>query len=146
MNEVEKLLEELEISINKLVDIAIMKSKGRLALLPCRPGDKVYTIDRDECPCDICPHGENYDYNSRKCLEDDRSTGCYKECPPPRYHIEEHICEGFTVSGDKDGNPVVSGPGEWGYEGLEHFYGYDGKVYYDYEAAREAVETLKTNN
>lgn len=145
MSEVEKLLKELGMSINELVNIAIMKSKGRLAILPCRPGDKVYTIDRDDCPCDICPHGENYDYNSRKCLEDDRLLGCYKECPLPRYRIIEHICEGFTIHGDDNGNLIVSKPGEWGYEGLEQFYGCDGKVYYDYEAAKEAVEALKAN-
>lgn len=142
MSEVEKLLKELGMPLDELVDIAIMKLKGRLAILPCRPGDKVYTIDRDECPCDICPHGEKYDYNSMKCLEDDRSIGCYKKCPPPRYRIIEHICEGFTVSGDTDGNPVVSKPGEWGYEGLEQFCGSDGKVYYTYEDASEAVKVL----
>lgn len=145
MSEVSELLENLGMSMLELIDIAIMKSKGRLVILPCRPGDKVYTIDRDECPCDICPHGENYDYNSRKCLEDDRAKGCFKECPPPRYSIIEHICEGFTISEDADGNPVVSKPGEWGYEGLEQFYGCDGKVYYDYEAAKEAVEALRGN-
>lgn len=145
VSELEKTTAERDKAIQRLKELEMSMQKGRFVILPCRLGDKVYTIDRDECPCDICPHGENYGYNSLKCLEDDRSIGCYKECPPPRYSIIEHICRGFTIGGDEDGNPVVSKPGEWGYEGLEEFYGYDGKVYYDYETAKEAVKALEAN-
>jgi hypothetical protein len=137
-----KVLNELGMSINELVDIAIAKSKGRVAILPCRPGDRVYTISRTDCPCEICIHGKEVGYSALDCVRQHKDY----ECPPPQYTIQIHICEGFEIHGDADGNPIVSNPGEWGYEGLEQFNGCDGNIYYDYEAVKEAVETLRNNN
>ncbi len=57
----------------------------------------------------------------------------------PVFSIQEHVCEGLTIRGDEKGNPVVSMPGEWGCEGLEQFYGDDGKIYYSYDDAEKSI-------
>lgn len=111
--------------------------------LPCKIGDAVYTIERDDCPCEICEHGQEANFNIMKCY---RLKKEYK-CPQPIFSIENHICEGFEISGDEDGNFVISKPGEWGYEGLECFYGCNDKVYFSYKAAEFALkEIIKEQN
>ena len=142
MSETEKILTELGITISEIVELAIAKQKGRLVILPCKIGDKVYTISRVDCPCEICAHGKEVEYSAIQCS---RLYGETYKCPPPQYTINIHVCEGFTIHGDADGNPIVSEPGEWGYEGLERFYGCDGNIYYDYDVVKEAVEVMRNN-
>lgn len=43
--------------------------------------------------------------------------------------IKEHTVEGFEIFNDDKNNPAISAPGEFGWEGLEHFTGRDGKWY-----------------
>lgn len=113
--------------------------KEIIVKLPCKIGDTVYTISLDDFSCEACEHGEEVHYNVMECVE--LKKDC--KCPPPHFSIEEHICEGFMISCDKNGTPVVSRPGEWGCEGLEQFCGCDDKVYYSYEDAQNALKKLK---
>jgi hypothetical protein len=116
-------------------------SKGINISLPCNIGDTVYTIYRDDCPCNLCKHGIEANFNPIKCSKLNKEY----ECPSPHFSMEKHICEGFEISGDKDGNIVISNPGEWGSEGLEKFYGYNNKVYYSYEDAESALRKIRKN-
>lgn len=104
--------------------------------LPCPPGATVFTINENFFACDDCPHGAHARYipeiNRRGC-----DTGLH--CP---LRIREHIVEGFEVSTNLDGKWIVSRPGQWGYEGLEEFNGYNGKVYYSREDAEKAIDEL----
>lgn len=109
--------------------------------LPCNIGDTIYTIERNDCPCELCKYGEEMNYSVSKCYESKKEY----ECPQAVFFIEKHICEGFEISGDKDGNFVISNPGEWGCEGLECFYGCNDKVYFSYEDAESALEEIKRN-
>jgi hypothetical protein len=106
--------------------------------LPCNIGDRVYTIFRDGCPCENCIHGEEANYNSIVCYDNNPDY----DCPSPKFSIETNNCEGFEISGDENNNPIISLPGELGCEGLETFCGCDSKVYYSYKDAKTAMEKL----
>lgn len=114
-------------------------NKGITISLPCDIGDTVYTIYRDDCPCDLCEHGVEVYCSPIKCSQLNNDY----ECPPAHYSIEKHVCEGFEISKGKCGNIIVSNPGEWGPEGLEKFYGYDNKVYYSYEEAELELRKIR---
>lgn len=105
-------------------------------MLPCEPSAIVYTINEDYFACDGCPHEAHAKYMP----EIDR-RGCDKglHCP---LRIREHIVEGFEVRASPDGKWIVSKPGLWGYEGLEEFGGYCGKVFYSLEDAEKAMAEL----
>lgn len=107
--------------------------------LPCEIGDIVYTINRDDCPCEICEHGKEANYNIIKCSQLKK----WYKCPEGIFSIEKHICEGFEIKGDKNGNIIISNPGEWGCEGLEYFSGYNEKVYFSYEDAENELQEIK---
>lgn len=133
----EKLAEYEDIgSPEDFAELAKAKAEERLAILPCKPGDKVYTIDEIGYPCELCD-----------CPEDKKGQ-CYRqktghpvkilhECPTV-YKINHQFCEGFTIGG-KGGKVALSPPGEWGYEGLETFGGVDGKCYFSWEEAEAAL-------
>lgn len=96
--------------------------------LPCDIGDKVYIININWSPCDICPRGKEMRYSPIKCAD----SGQNYECPPQCYTVEERVCEAFVV--DKNG---VSLPGEIDpYEGFYSHTGCDNKVYYSKTKAR----------
>lgn len=109
--------------------------------LPCKIGDIVYTIERDDCPCEVCEHGEEANFNIIKCYHLKKGY----ECPQPTFSIEKHICEGFEIRADKDGNIIVSNPGEQGHEGLEYFSGCNDKVYFSYKDAEQELLKIKRN-
>lgn len=86
--------------------------------LPCNIGDTIYTIERNDCPCELCKYGEEMNYSVSKCYESKKEY----ECPQAVFLIEKHICEG-----------------------LECFYGCNDKVYFSYEDAESALEEIKRN-
>lgn len=117
---------------NLLPELIEQIKDGTVIDLPCKVGGTVYTVEEDVFNCEECPHGgEGYDGRS-KCTYDGM-------CP---LKIDEHICEGYEISG-KDGIAIVSSPGEWGYEGLEHFFGKDGRCYFTHDKAESAEAALK---
>ena len=101
--------------------------------LPCEPYATVHTIEEDLFACDSCPHKAHAKY-----MPNIGRVGCNTglHCP---LRIREHIVKGFEVSASPDGKWIISRPGEWGYEGLEEFSGYGGKVYYSREDAEKAM-------
>lgn len=109
-------------------------------ILPCNMGDTVYTIREDYLNCKDCLYENEAHFNKRlgkRC--------CYVEnrhCP---YIIDEHTVEGFVIIRDKNNNPVLSRPGEWGYEGFEEFNGCDDKCYHSREDAERAINKLRNN-
>jgi len=48
MSDISQILKDLDMSIEELVDLALAKAKGRIVILPCKPGDKVYVKELDE--------------------------------------------------------------------------------------------------
>lgn len=120
------------IPVDRLRELAQAEQDGRLVVLPCKDAT-VYTIKEDYFNCDGCEYKDNAHYQPEI-----RRTSCDMEdvhCP---LYIEEHAVEGFEIS-FKDGNAVLSNPGQWGYEGLEHFLGIDDKWYLTREAAEAAL-------
>lgn len=110
------------------------EKEGRLVELPCKVGDTVYIVKENYFDCGNCVHGNEAHYCekiNRVCcdLED-------RHCP---HSIEEHIVRGFEIA-EKDKKWHASQPGEWGYEGLEHFMGIDGECYFTPESAQAALE------
>lgn len=107
--------------------------EGRLVVLPCK-NESIYTIEEDYFNCEACEHREKAYFRSNiqrvSCDMDEH-------CP---WFIKEHICSGFQISFDKNGNAVLSPPGEWGYEGLETFSGIDGKWHLTREEAEAALK------
>jgi hypothetical protein len=96
--------------------------------LPCDIGDKVFIIDVDWSPCNICPHGKEMKNSPMVCVD----SGNGYECPPQRYTIEEKICEAFLI--DENG---VSLPGAVdSYEGFYTHTGCDNQVYFSKTKAR----------
>ena len=120
--------------LRKLEEVKKAESEGRLLILPCKLGEIVYTIKEDYFNCEECTYKNEAHWNSkiarRSCDMDN-----HDHCP---LKIEEHVVKGFEVSGDSAGI-CISAPGEWGYEGLEHFSGYDGKWYRTREEAEAAL-------
>lgn len=101
------------------------EENGLLVVLPCAIGSEVFTIEESYFDCENCEYGAKAKYNpeiNRRCCEMDDG----EHCP---YYIKGHIVEGFTIGADDAGKPLISAPGEWGYEGLETFLGIDGKWY-----------------
>lgn len=115
-------------------ELAQAEKDGRLVVLPCKD-DTVFTIEEDFFNCDQCKNKANARYQphiDRISCDFDNSEHC-----PLR--VEEHKVEGFEIS-FKEGDPVVSLPGAYGYEGLETYSGFDGKCYYTREEAEAALE------
>ena len=118
-------IKEIEgLSIERMKELAKAESEGRLLILPCKLGGIVYIIKEDYFNCEECTYKNEAHWNSK-----------IAHCP---LKIEEHVVKGFEVSGDSAGI-CISAPGEWGYEGLEHFSGYDGKWYRTREEAEAAL-------
>ena len=115
-------------ALNKLAAYEDAEAEGRLVVLPCKVGDTVYTIEEDLFACDTCPQGGEGFNGKKECKYDGR-------CP---FIIKEHQCEAFDLGG-RAGHAILSGPGEWGCEGIEHFIGYDGKYYFNLEEAEAAL-------
>lgn len=135
-----RLQDENERLTTELSHYRQAEADGLLVRLPCRVGGTVYTVDQDYFPCATCK--EMGRTNIVKCYRLN-STRPYTDAPyecPVVYEINARICNGFTVSAGKDGNPEASLAGEWGYEGLEKFSGIDGKQYYAREEAEQAAK------
>lgn len=108
---------------------------GLCVVLPCKPGDTVYTIAEDYFDCDNCEHKDDARYDeTAKCMCCDLPDG--RHCP---YRIREHVVEGFNIGTNREtGKLHLSDPGEWGYEGLETFGGV-GNHWYLTRAEAEAA-------
>lgn len=103
------------------------RKKSRTIELPCEIGDKVYTIDVEWSPCDICFHGKEMNYNVQTCA----LSGKNYKCPPQKYSVKENECEIFLVDKRGVSNPGYIDP----YEGFVEYSGCDNKIYYAKEEA-----------
>lgn len=125
--------------MNRLAAYEDAEADGRLIVLPCKVGDTVWTINEKYFDCENCQYKEEAYYhhsiNNVACDKNDR------HCP---LRLTERIVEGFEIEQAKDGTVQIRGPGEWGYEGLETFYGFDGRVYFTREEAEAALEEEQT--
>ena len=104
---------------------------------PCKVGDTVFTIEENYFDCENCEHRDE----ARLDPQQGRLSCEFPEdrhCP---YFIKEHVAEGFNV--DSGG---ISGPGEWGYEGLERFTGIDAGWYPTREDAAAAKAALEAHH
>lgn len=45
--------------------------------LPCNIGDTIYTIERNDCPCELCKYGEEMNYSVSKCYESKKEYECF---------------------------------------------------------------------
>lgn len=129
------LLKEQVSDAEESIRIAEARRDGRLIVLPCKVGDTVYTLKEEYFACERCPNKDRASYQ-----EDIQRTSCDmdgRRCP---LTIEEHTVEGFEVLKGATGKAEVSDPGEWDYEGLEPFWGADGKWYLTREDAEKALE------
>lgn len=123
--------------IDKLAAYEDAEEKGLLVRLPCKIGNTVYTLRENYFDCPNCVHKAHASFHKNI-----QRFVCDKEnwhCP---LSIKEHVVEGFYVSQGEAGNVDVSGPGEWGYEGLETFSGFDGKWYRTREDAEARLAEL----
>lgn len=125
------------LSMDRIRELAQAEKDGRLVVLPCKD-DTVFTIEEDFFNCDQCKHKANARYQ-----QDIGRISCgldnSEHCP---LRVEEHKAEGFEIS-FKEGDPVVSLPGAYGYEGLETYSGFDGKCYYTREEAEAAMKKME---
>ena len=125
--------------VARLRELAEADKDGRCVVLPCKIGDTVYTVQEICFPCHKCEEMGRKEIE--KCYE--LSTRPPFRAPyecPVAYEICENRAGGFAVSEQEDG-VVDAGPaGEWGYEGLEPFFGRDLKQYYSLD---DAVMVLK---
>lgn len=119
----------------KLAEYEDAEEDGRLVSLPCKMGCSVYTIKEEFFNCDECEHKAESHYNP-KIMRRSCDMDNHAHCP---LKIVEHTVGGFEVSSGLHRKPKVSGPGEWGYEGLKEFCGYDCKWYLTYEEAEAAL-------
>jgi hypothetical protein len=129
--------------MNRFYDIMQAEREGRLVVLPCKVGDMVYAIEEEYFDCENCLYGNEAHYDkkiNRVCC--DLYATANRHCP---YRIQEQIAKGFEISND-NGKPVLSAPGEWGYEGLEPIQGIDGKWYLSREEAEAALKELITRD
>ena len=111
--------------------------EGRVVVLPCKVGQKVYLVKEDLLNCDECPNIKR----SKKDEDGYRWIGCpdeHRRCP---LYVEEKTAEGFEIHG-KDGIAVLSDPGEFGWEGLERLSGIDGTYHLDRFEAENAARAL----
>ena len=123
--------------VERLAAYEDAEEKGLLVRLPCKIGSTIYTLRENYFDCEHCVNKSHAYWNPHiyrtACDMEDR------HCP---LSIQEHVVGGFEVSqGEADG-VEVSGPGEWGYEGLETFYGFDGKWYHTCEEAEARLAEL----
>ena len=123
--------------VDKLAAYEDAEEKGLLVRLPCKIGSTVYTLRENYFDCPNCVHKARASFHKNiqriACDMEDR------HCP---LSIKEHVVEGFEVlQGDAE-SIEVNGPGEWGYEGLETFSGFDGKWYCTREEAEARLEAL----
>jgi hypothetical protein len=119
----------------ELSDLRGQIERGEMVKLPCKVGDTVYTISKNDCPCEKCSRGEEVGYDSMVCLGKYGNGGC----PPPTYEIQDHVVQGYNYCG----RPLeLKDAGEWGCEGLEHFYS-DAGHYLTREEAESARAALK---
>lgn len=120
--------------LERAQELAQAEKDGRLVVLPCKD-DTVFTIEEDFFNCDQCKHKAGARYHpsiGRISCDFDNN----EHCP---LSIKEHEVEGFEIS-FREGTPVVSLPGAYGYEGLETYSGFDGKCYYTSEEAEAALK------
>lgn len=103
------------------------RKKLKTIELPCEIGDKIYTIDVEWSPCDICFHGKEMNYNVQTCA----LSGKNYECPPQKYFVKENKCEVFLVDKRGVSNPGYIDP----YGDSIEYSGCDNKVYYTKEEA-----------
>lgn len=123
-------------SQDRLLELEQADKEGRCIVLPCRLGDTVFTIEEDYFGCKNCKHQSEAKFDKQyKRTMCDFPDG--RHCP---YYIKEHSVEGFRVEGNKDGKAVLSAPGEWGCEGLEHYFGIDDTWYLTRSEAESAME------
>jgi hypothetical protein len=113
---------------DKLDEIIQSEPEETCITLPCKVGDTVYTIEKDNSPCEKCEHGEEVGYNVSACLLSHRDY----ECPSPEYYIEDHKVEGFEIG--SGGIELVE---EWGYDSKH--------IYEPYYLTREAAEAALSN-
>lgn len=122
----------------RIYDLVQAEKDGRLAVLPCK-ANTVYTIERDYFNCNECDNrAKAYFQSSINKVACNREEGDH--CP---YYIRAHQAEGFEIHFDANGGLSLSNPGDFGYEGLEEFFGIDEKVYYSREEAEAALEAIK---
>lgn len=114
-------------------EISRLEKAGRLVVLPCAVGDKVFIITERYFECEECRFGSEAKVDERGRKSCDAPDG--RHCP---LEIEEKICEGYGVYEENE----LNGPGEWGWEGLEEYSGVDGMVYYTLADAQAALEKI----
>lgn len=121
--------------IDHIRDLVRAEKEERLVVLPCK-NNTVYTIEEDYFNCAECRYWSRARYQAKiDKVSCDMDNG--EHCP---FYIKEREVEGFEISFDITGKSVLSAPGNFGYEGLEQFYGVDGKVYYTREEAEAALK------
>ncbi len=112
----------------EISELAKAKRENRLVEPPYALGSTVYTLEGVPCAdCSVCGDPTRCD-----------GTRC-----PVRPVM--HKVEGYEVARTADGVLRLSAPGEWGFEGLERFYGADGKIYVSAEAAETAADEYNAN-
>ena len=127
----------VEVLLNRLAEYEEAEEAGRLVRLPCKIGSTVYTLKENYFDCERCANKVHAFYHRNI-----QKTACDMEnrhCP---LSIQEHVVTGFEVSQGSEGGAEVSEPGEWGYEGLETFCGFEGKWYRTREEAEARLEAL----
>ena len=122
-------------TVEELSALVKARDEGRLVELPCKIGQTVYTVNEDYFACDECQYKQEAHFD-KKINHMSCEIPYGRHCP---LYIKEHVVSGFTISASKKQQPTISGPGEWGYEGLEPFCGMDGKWYLTRQEAEAAL-------
>lgn len=139
-DEIAKITKFDGIPVQRLQELAKAEKDGRLVVLPCKD-DTAFTIEEDLFNCDQCKNKANARYKPHiDMISCDLDNS--EHCP---LRVKEHKVEGFEIS-FKEGDPVVSLPGAYGYEGLETYSGFDGKCYYTREEAEAALKNMEAEN
>lgn len=122
-------------TVEELSALVKARDEGRLVELPCKIGQTVYTVNEDYFACDECQYKQEAHFD-KKINHMSCEIPYGRHCP---LYIKEHVVSGFAISASKKQQPTISGPGEWGYEGLEPFCGMDGKWYLTRQEAEAAL-------
>ena len=126
----QKMAEDLEKYVSA-------EREKRLIILPCPLGSEVFTVHEDYFDCSHCEFGNEAVLDpsiNQVCC--DLPNG--RMCP---LSIKKHTAKGFTVGVGAYETPDISYPGEFGCEGLETYYGIDGKWHPTVEAAQKSAAT-----
>lgn len=127
-----------KLDIEHMHDLLLAERDGKLVVLPCGK-DTVFTIEKDFLNCDQCNYklSKGYQPSDGEILCNFEEQENYPNC------IKGHEVEGFEITFGEKGDPIVSLPGEYGYEGLTTFRGIDEKCYYTHEEAAAALKKME---